>query len=101
VNQFNPQLRTASDIPLSECYLGGESGFLHEDPIAYIDNPTPWTQPKVLLQGWFDQVEWPSLGVIPTPTPFALGDLKPQPVFNDPKTWRDPWFEAALKAKPF
>lgn len=96
LDPINHNLRTAAGAPRTATYLAGEAGILINDRHGTMVNEQVWTQPEVLLPGWFDQTEWQDIGVTPVKLSYPLNGIKADPVFSDRASWRDVWLEYAL-----
>lgn len=96
LDPINHNLRTADGEPRTALYLAGEAGELLNDRHGSIVNEQTWTQPAILLPGWFDDTEWQDIGVTQVKLPYPLGNTKSNPTFNQRESWRDVWLEYAI-----
>ena len=96
IDPLSQNLVDSTGSPLTATYMSTEGGELLVDRHGFIVNSTLSTRPNPLLFGWYDQTEWQDLGVTPVIQAYPLGDIKPQPMFDDRSTWRDVWLENAI-----
>ena len=76
--------------------LTSEAGLVYYDRHGPMPLSHPWTQPDLLLPGWYDDTIWQDIGKTAVKRNYPIGDLKPLPVYEDRATWRDVWLENAI-----
>lgn len=92
---LNPNL-FISDVPIPAVNIGAEGGLLISDRHGTMVNEQFWTQPQILLPGWFDSTIWQDLGLTSPKISYALKN-KVLPKFQQKETWRDLWLEYAIQ----
>lgn len=92
-----PPLNSASDKYVGVLFTS-EAGLIFSDRYGTMAVSQPWMAPQKLLAGWFDDVEWPDIGkTLPKAgSPFPLGNLKANPVYEIQSTHRDSWLETSI-----